>query len=654
MDNDIDPISPKITRRKMLGVLGTAGAALLAACGVPPAAPLPSVAPSAAPLPTAASPTTAAVAAATSVPREELCNLLSASSHAPSLFRVDDLGYYLKFWKNQMRRLDELQAKITNLEDLVVLSPDLGDPWRRTLFMHLTRTLQHFGQGQFRFFYEGFTGDPSLDANAGFGPRFARLKKANSNPPASYSPAEVLYEVVLRITQDIDLFEWAYYQRLCGSEDKRAFLAQADNLASKILWSATTLSGIDGWPFEPNSPSNVLEEEFEVKAILTFVYQREPVEGITPDVPVVYFPTIRILPYSQVALIGVPDPFAPNPENESKYSNLLAIPHELGHFRYWYSYAETGQPARNVRERRVTYDAPLKPLWQEEIFADTYALLLGGPLAALETQRLALKHDHRDFADFSGQYNIVYPPPLIRPLIQLKALKAMANRNPQKLLDVSSSQLDPSLDTIVQTMWENWISALEPRGYTDGTNFKDISIINQIQEKMSLDTDVNSGLPVDKQILIAIEALEEIFDFEQAKARTNWGWAYVMANLNPPLPPMSTPFPTISDLSTIGRGIQRMLEEGPIMHDTALDVPEPYPFEDATQSEIPPRWLDWVVHFKEYLDEAALDPNYAEILPGTLTGMDNTQNDADKNIWMRVFASSGWATQGPCVSPRHP
>jgi hypothetical protein len=117
---------------------------------------------------------------------------------------------------------------------------------------------------------------------------------------------------------------------------------------------------------------------------------------IPPTTVVTYFEksvNMRVIPYAPVALIAFP--FRAIPANLSQVdsapeisnlADLLAIPHEIGHYVYWHS-STNGR--RSVALLKMMFGKPQwVQNWLEEIYADIYGYVIAGHHAAGQLMRL--------------------------------------------------------------------------------------------------------------------------------------------------------------------------------------------------------------------------------------------------------------------------
>lgn len=126
-------------------------------------------------------------------------------------------------------------------------------------------------------------------------------------------------------------------------------------------------------------------------------------------------PGIRIIPYAKVALIGIPMTCL------STERDLLAIPHEIGHYLY-----RNGKPSSSQGKRiqelvndKAGWGTKWYHHWLEEIFADIYGCLIAGPVIALSCQDNQLEYSRTGFVADDGEH----PMPAVRPYIYLRVLE---------------------------------------------------------------------------------------------------------------------------------------------------------------------------------------------------------------------------------------
>lgn len=245
------------------------------------------------------------------------------------------------------------------------LRQNVGDAHTSDVLLPLLSRLIVFATGQYRFFEDGFTTR-----------RFHNLVEL-SDYPLDY----VFRGIINQSFNDLQVIEWAADQRLNGSDAMRAALHAADQLAYAAL--------------EPAIAGKLLNDT----AVITYFEK---------------FASIRILPYANAALIGIPFSCIHTPQD------FLAIPHEAGH----YVFGRGKLPEGNLRKLLFAAYGAGDPHpdevrdWIEEIAADVYGCLIAGPVIALDFQDLQLEKSPKKFALDDGEH----PAPVLRPLIYHKAL----------------------------------------------------------------------------------------------------------------------------------------------------------------------------------------------------------------------------------------
>jgi hypothetical protein len=140
-------------------------------------------------------------------------------------------------------------------------------------------------------------------------------------------------------------------------------------------------------------------------------------------------PSLRVMPYAGIALIGIPYTCVDEPRD------FLAVAHEVGHYVYWHAFrpaTESGprqylceQLMSDAVDRLAVFTTPRHPMfdgwcyaWLEEVFADVFGAWLAGPMCGLTVQDLAQTSSNQEFASSDGEH----PAPVIRPYLHIKTL----------------------------------------------------------------------------------------------------------------------------------------------------------------------------------------------------------------------------------------
>lgn len=190
--------------------------------------------------------------------------------------------------------------------------------------------------------------------------------------------------------QDLEILERAAHQRAWGPLALQASLRRTDHFMRLALWPARK------WFQEEISP-------------LTYFTTQ---------------PSVRILPYAPVALIGLPYACANLQAAHSDWRDLLVILSAAGEVALKRGYsAQPGQPSfQDVLQRRIPAHAPSWHLrWAQTAFAAVYACQLGGPLAALYAQERALTLPNAAIT----QATLQQPAPIITQRFYIRTLERM-------------------------------------------------------------------------------------------------------------------------------------------------------------------------------------------------------------------------------------
>jgi hypothetical protein len=201
----------------------------------------------------------------------------------------------------------------------------------------------------------------------------------------------VLNTIINRMAEDLDVIRAASSQR--KNPDFCAFLEYADELAFCSLQLA----------FETGLLADA------EKDVTVFTYFRQT-------------PNVRVLPYVKAMFIGIP--YTSKPEKQ----DLLAIPHEVGHYVFWKSKA--GEQINNYLgampaesgSTNVPESSYIKN-WAEEIFSDIYGCMVAGKEIALDFQDFYLR---RYATDDLNKDDGEHPNTLIRPYIGVRVFENLA------------------------------------------------------------------------------------------------------------------------------------------------------------------------------------------------------------------------------------
>lgn len=230
-----------------------------------------------------------------------------------------------------------------------------NDPWME-MMCSLVASLCVFGDTQFDFFYKGF------------------FKNKNLCSSLYYPKEHVMHATLDQIVYDMSLFQQAAGQR--QKKHLRPTLEKADKLAQLAINVAIE--------------NNLLKET----GVITYFDKS---------------PNIRLIPYAPIALISIPYTCI------DVAQDLLAIPHEVGHYVYRHSPGLISQLHEQIDLH------PMVLNWLEEIFCDVYGTLVAGPVIGLDFEDLLLTASYSEFITDDGNH----PVPAIRPYTYITTLKQL-------------------------------------------------------------------------------------------------------------------------------------------------------------------------------------------------------------------------------------
>ena len=331
-------------------------------------------------------------------------------------------------WEKRWGALDRiLQATLT------VPANGHNIPRQETL-QSLRQCLHAFGRSHFDFFKSGFAGKRGI------------ILEPSSEYPEEY----VLNTILNQVAHDLDVLDRATHQRMSTAvPDMIKTLNRADTLAYTAL--------------EP-----AIQEHLIANTTVVTYFQKSV--------------TVRIVPYAPVALIGIPFSAIDSPRD------LLAIPHEVGHYVYRHGIFQAEHSGSRVAAvlRNELSDRPQWLLnWLEEIFADIYGCLVAGPVIALSFQALAGDSTLTEFTEDDGEHPVhavrsnVYTSILRRSRFSEEATKALehgwkrqmaARRAPNKFVphgvpattenEISLAQANAEVGDVIETIMDEHLKDL--------------------------------------------------------------------------------------------------------------------------------------------------------------------------------------------------
>jgi hypothetical protein len=298
----------------------------------------------------------------------------------------------LATWEERWQALDKIMEDLTR--QYGALSSPVPRPVpRRDTLVQLVKRSRAFAKEQFHFFHNGF--NPAVGGQ--------KLEESADFPP------DYVFRMTLdQISYDLEVIQRAADIRMSDSSPKDMLdtLNRADQLAWEYIEAAKGLGLI-------------VEDE---TTVLTY-FQKSP--------------SIRIIPYAPVALVGIPYTAI------SAKQDFLVTPHEIGHYVYWHGTVPNKKPPEPIcRYLKVAGIDDWAKRWTEEIFADVYACQYGGPATALSSQDLALQNRREKFIEDDGEH----PVPALRPFTYINVLSK-----------------DPQTEQLAKDLRGRWNGHLEGR-----------------------------------------------------------------------------------------------------------------------------------------------------------------------------------------------
>jgi hypothetical protein len=273
-------------------------------------------------------------------------------------------------WESRMQALngvaDAMHRHYSTVDDL-----------RVNLLGQVVQRLQFFADSMFRLFSNQFT--------------TGTLLQSDEHPATSVAAL-----ILKQVGHDLEVIQRAAEQRLTTTPPLDEILDEADYLANQLLAEVIK--------------AGVVSENTRA---LTY-FQK--------------IPAVRVLPYADLALIGIPYTVRDEPRD------LLTIPHELGHYVFWHGrgssssgraflFQELSDQALAALTGLIDFHHQEFDmwcyLWLEELFADIFGCWLTGPAVALSAHDMARARSQSTFVAGDSRH----PVPLVRPFIYMKTLR---------------------------------------------------------------------------------------------------------------------------------------------------------------------------------------------------------------------------------------
>jgi len=358
----------------------------------------------------------------------------------------------LKIWQSRWDSLNVLMGKLASHYNYSSFS-------RHAELDRIMACLQAFAQAHFTLCYTGLTSCQS----AGIQHPLEVPQPETKQSPKLF-PEGVLGAILDQVGYDMEVFQRIADQR--GHDTLRQVLDQADKIAWKYLEPIKDKLETDAWIRD--GPATVMT-----------YFQKSP--------------SIRVIPYAPVALIGMPFTCVPATGSTIVEEECLTIPHEVGHYVFWRGQvtSSNGEAQKDLITHALAERLSLDgyPMWifkwAEEIFADVYGCLLAGRDITQSCEEIQCARIGKQFIEDDGEH----PIPALRPYVYYQTLGKM-------------HKLDPAQE-------ENWKVKLKERGIPsedaqqrkfevrlsdDETNDETKTYLFDVKQKMSGVVDIVYGL----------------------------------------------------------------------------------------------------------------------------------------------------------------
>lgn len=424
-------------------------------------------------------------------------------------------------------------------------------------------------------------------------------------------PDFVLRTIVDQIAYDYnEIFKRAIHQRQHGAPAEQDTLRLADKWGQSLLL-----------PLGSDAPED-RERLLDVDPVVISFFNRSPM--------------IRMIPYADVALVGIPLTAA-QPGNRR---DLLVLPHELGHYVYWHGQFQ-GLPLRNRLRDLIQGEAFFLRRWIEEIFADVFGLLISHEPAVLPAA-LSMLRDNAPSYDATNHQT--HPLDTVRLDIYLSVLQ---------LLGVKF-QADEDLDDIWNMFGRRIADLRQIAGgvqtfrFADQTGAETAYKLEQIRETVS----AIAGRMTLEVIMPAFNVQQ--WD-ERLQVEDKTGVEEIISSSTFSHLPVERPAASLADALQASRPepLRSLLRPG-----AALDAFSTF-FDAVHDIFATADVKQWLADFEDRMRstaEAGVDrtqlsqkrqgPHAFEVIRDT-----RFDRPLDPAVWKIVFAAGGWAIKGPETGP---
>lgn len=268
---------------------------------------------------------------------------------------------------------------------------------------------------------------------------FEKLSRDNPPPWDKYSPDFIYRTLLENASIDLNIIQQMLHQRRLQTAVVPNQTSAQISHQGFVLHVADTLASL---ALQPAKRKGLITNH-----VLALTYLQEGID-------------VRLLPYHDVVFLSVPYG-AMNSDCDWLAADYLAVPHEIGHYLFWWGEVEGPAPdnpmtqtgGKTAVRSHLLAELRAKGLhsewithWLEELFSDAYACAIAGAVSALSFQEMLSNTPPHMLAHLADGK---HPLPEIRPLIQSEILRQIGARSGRPDFAAAADQLDAN--------WLSWL-----------------------------------------------------------------------------------------------------------------------------------------------------------------------------------------------------
>lgn len=510
-------------------------------------------------------------------------------------------------------------------------------------FAQLLADLQKFGKKQFYYFYLGFSHDTQPDATL---LAAAGCDKTTHPQPLEkdhdYPPDYVLRTIIDQVSYDYEVIQRALHQRLNGTPAQKEALVKADRWGHSLL--------------QPLAMANKGEQDAEGTNLELLDFR--------PAV-ITYFnrsPMIRMIPYANVALLGVPMTVMGAP------LDFLVLAHELGHYVYWHG--RIGDESIHSKLQDIVQgEMPYIKNWIEEIFADVLGFVVSCEMAMLPwVIEMISDNAPREYVRDNG----IHPINAVRSHVYVHTVRALKR---EKKLKLARRRVN------WQEAWHNSLPSLGRSEEGDDGKLDDgklTEFLNSLTDRIEFLRKITGGHEgfttvnrLGQEVAVPLEDVQSslanivgrIVDevlIRRYDPLSQWGGRLERLNWDEKLAALEATL-KIAWGATLEAAREAELEAGIELDNAGMPFNTSQLsrriFADFIERELRPKWnSDFEDSLKCSLSATDIDSSNYGILKRIEWSFEKIrdtpfQRPLESAVWKLVFAAGGWTVKGPETGP---